>query len=157
MRKLIAWLCVAGAALCIANLTWAGARDTFTGPKKVGALIEMVAVQDSLGASAVDTVIVDLRDLKWFADGAGNSVETYLQFHYVGTSGDTLNIAMDGSNDGSDWEYTTTAVANFELLPNVGAVKVMTGSLFRYGRLRFTAADDDSLTYTITIHGVRGR
>lgn len=154
-------------ALLVAGTAWA---DTSSGVPsswdlvQAKNLVELTITQtDTLDASTVDTVVVDLGPwLHWMMTGNSTTLTTNCMAGNDGTAGDSLTVAVDvGMEFAGPWKTSGIALSdlNGQAAPSVAAV-----NFGRYFRFRIAPVDSTGGTnqggngfpYTLRIVFARG-
>jgi len=153
LNKLIAWLCVASAALCVTSIAWAGSPSS-TDVKKSGTTLDVIIVQtDSLVAAAADTTVIDLKDMAWLS--AGNAAGLHYSNVNIlndSTVGDSLSIVVNTSIDGQVWTADITAF----ILNGQAAAEKALNVPGRYARFIITNNDVNDHPYNVRMWALRG-
>ena len=150
MKRLIAWLCVAGAALFATGITFAGSPDSQVTSERLGIMNITITEADTLASLGIDTVIVDISRSMWHADSTAIVMHLPLRFTNQSTVGDSVTIDIDVSADGSRWDATEALNALGPINgggTNMGGL----GEWGRFMRVRILAADSTGLNSGYTI------
>ena len=150
MRKLIAWLCVAGAALCIANLTWAASPTSQSVIERDGICDISVGQTAAMAADVIDTTTtMDIRALDWGLDNAADLL--YLNARLTSqtmAAGESLTVTVDVSADGTVWD---TDASMSQVLTGTQTLMVQLVEWGRFFRIRILNQDDDAHDYDILL------
>ena len=146
MKKLIAWLCVAGATLCVTSIAWAGS-PTSQNVKRTGAVLE-VRIVGSLAASAVDSITIDLKDARWATTTATEGLTVLVA--NVDSDIDSMTVEAEALAHAD----VTTATATLAAAQLDGTLQVASNATVfgRYFQVIMTNLSSDSTdTYDVRI------
>lgn len=140
---------MAGAALCVACIAWAGSPTSQSVIVRTNVLDVEIGQTGDLAADAIDTLIVDLSRAMWKLDNASDKLFLQMRITTQGTAAESLTVDIDVSGDGSRWDGTEALNA-----------KVLNGSMTdmvellewgRFLRIRILNQDDDAHSYDILL------
>ena len=139
---------MAGAALCNANLTWAGS-PTSESNRNHGTVIDVAVGQTAnIAADVIDsTAVIDMAKALWRLDNGGDRPYLYVRFtSQTMAVGESLQVIVDVSADASEWVASVTQV-----LTGTQTVMSELTEWGRYFRLRIQNVDDTSHDYDILL------
>ena len=150
MKRIIPWLCVAGATLCLASIAWAASPTSQSVIERDGICDVAVGQTAAMAADVIDTTAtMDVRGLDWKVDNAADLL--YLNARLTSqtmAAGESLTVTVDVSADGTVWDSDASVS---QVLTGTQTLMVQLVEWGRFFRIRILNQDDDAHDYDILL------